>query len=114
MSTSKSFTRTSTRTVVLPQGLTYDDVLLVPQRSSLASRADADLSTHLTRNIKLSIPLVSANMDTVTKGAMALSLAKLGGIGIIHRFLPIEKEADEVAVVKRAGKFLGRKRWVWA
>ncbi len=81
--------------------LTFDDVLLVPQKTHLVSRGDVDLSTQLTRNIRLNIPLVSANMDTVTESRMAIALAQAGGIGIIHRFLTIEEQVKQVQRVKR-------------
>lgn len=77
-------------------GLTFDDVLLVPQKTYLASRVDVSLKTNLTKKIILDLPIVSANMDTVTDANMAIAIAKEGGIGIIHRFLTIEAEADEV------------------
>ena len=85
----------------IPLALTYDDVLLVPRRSSIASRRDVDTKSRLTRNIKLGVPIVSANMDTVTDARLAVALAHEGGIGIIHRFMSIEEEAAEVARVKR-------------
>ena len=88
------------------EGLTFDDVLLVPQRSQISSRKDVDLATRLTSKIKLAMPLVSANMDTVTESAMAIAVAKLGGIGIIHRFLPVADQVKEVRAVKEAGKLL--------
>lgn len=92
---------------VIREALCYDDVLLVPRRSSVSSRKDVDLTTQLTSSIKLAIPLISANMDTVTESAMAIAMASLGGIGIIHRFLSIEKQADEIHKVKLSGsKFL--------
>lgn len=84
-------------------GLTYDDVLLVPRRSTVRSRAIMDLSTRLSRNVALTIPVVAANMDTVTEHEMATALARLGGIGIIHRFLPVDAHAAEVEKVKAAG-----------
>jgi IMP dehydrogenase len=90
----------------IPDALSYDDVLLVPQRTSITSRRDVDVSTRLTRNIKLNIPIVSANMDTVTESAMAIELARQGGIGIIHRFLPLEAQVAEVRSVKRAESFV--------
>ncbi len=82
--------------------LSYDDVLLVPQRSPIASRADVDTSGRFTRRIALAAPVVSANMDTVTEAPMAVAMARAGGIGVIHRFLTIEEQVREVARVKRA------------
>ena len=84
----------------IKEGLTFDDVLLVPKKTSLTSRSLVDLSTYLTPKIKLSIPLVSPNMDTITESRMAVALATAGGIGIIHRFLSIEDEAEEVVISK--------------
>ncbi|MDH3682586.1 MAG: IMP dehydrogenase [Acidimicrobiia bacterium] len=83
-------------------GLTFDDVLLVPQRSSIRSRRDISLTTQLTRNHALAIPIVAANMDTVCEAEMAEALATLGGVGIIHRFLTVEVQADMVRQVKAA------------
>ena len=83
-------------------GITFDDVLLKPRRSRVRSRKEVDTSTYFTRNIKLNIPLVSSPMDTVTEHSMAITLARLGGIGVIHRFTSIEKEVEEVKKVKRA------------
>jgi IMP dehydrogenase len=85
----------------LPLALTFDDVLLVPRRSRIRSRADVSTRTQLTRRIALEIPVVSANMDTVTTAPMAIALAQLGGIGVVHRFLSVEDEVAEVARVKR-------------
>ncbi len=83
-------------------GLTFDDVLLVPKRSSIRSRRDVDTASVLVPGIKLHIPIISANMDTVTESEMAIALAQQGGIGILHRFMPIEQEAELVRRVKRA------------
>ncbi|MFQ5892923.1 MAG: IMP dehydrogenase [Nitrospinota bacterium] len=85
----------------LPEGLTFDDVLLVPARSRVLP-GECDASTQLTRAIRLNIPLVSAPMDTVTKARLAIALAQEGGIGIIHRNLSPEAQADEVDKVKRS------------
>jgi IMP dehydrogenase len=85
-----------------PQGLTYDDVLLVPKRSDVASRRHVSTATRLSRHITLGIPIVSANMDTVTEAAMAVAMASQGGIGIIHRFMSIEQQVHQVQQVKRA------------
>src|SRR5262245_40742986 len=86
---------------ILGEALTFDDVLLVPQYSSIHPR-EVDLTTHLTRGIKLNIPLLSAAMDTVTESRFAVALARHGGIGIIHKNMPIEKQASEVDAVKRS------------
>ncbi|MDX6561556.1 MAG: dehydrogenase [Gaiellales bacterium] len=85
----------------LPLALTFDDVLLVPRRSRIRSRADVSTRTQLTRTIALEIPVVSANMDTVTTAPMAIALAQLGGIGVVHRFLSVDDEVAEVTRVKR-------------
>ena len=90
----------------LRTGLTFDDVLLVPRRSRIRSRSDVSLRTKLSRNITLEIPVIAANMDTVCEHRMARAMAELGGIGIIHRFLPIEAHADQVRMVKEAGDLL--------
>jgi IMP dehydrogenase len=83
-------------------GLTFDDVLLSPKFSSVKSRKDVDTGTRFSRGIKLAIPIVSANMDTVTESRMAIAMARLGGIGVIHRFLTIQEEVAEVVKVKRS------------
>jgi IMP dehydrogenase len=83
-------------------GLTFDDVLLVPHRSAIQSRKDVLTHTWLVRGIKLSIPIVSANMDTVTETRMAIRMAQLGGIGIVHRFMTVEQQAECVQRVKRS------------
>ena len=88
------------------KGLTFDDVLLVPGRSSIASRSDVNTSTRLTKSIGLKIPIVSANMDTVTEEAMAIAMAENGGIGIIHRFMSIEQQAKQILNVKRCQGFI--------
>ncbi len=83
------------------EGLTFDDVLLIPQKSSVLPR-ETDVSTYLTNDIKLNIPFISAAMDTVTEAEMAISIAREGGIGIIHKNMSIEKQCDEVDKVKRS------------
>ena len=85
---------------VLPVGLTFDDVLLIPQESAVLPR-DIDVSTRLTERIRLSIPLVSAAMDTVTESRTAIALAQEGGLGIVHRNLPVAVQAGEVEKVKK-------------
>ena len=88
------------------KGLTFDDVLLVPRRSSISSRQDVDTSTRLTESIRMKIPIMSANMDTVTEARMAIAMARAGGIGILHRFMTIEGQVREVKTVKRAQGFI--------
>ncbi|MGB9887430.1 MAG: IMP dehydrogenase [Moorellales bacterium] len=83
------------------EGLTFDDVLLVPRRSEVLPR-EVDVSTWFTKTIRLNIPIVSAAMDTVTEARMAIAIAREGGIGVIHRNLPIERQAEEVDRVKRS------------
>ena len=85
----------------ITEGLTYDDVLLIPQKSFIDHRSEVSTKTKLTRHIELTIPFVSANMDTVKESDMAIALAKEGGIGIIHRFMSIEEEVREVIKTKR-------------
>jgi IMP dehydrogenase len=85
----------------IPIGLTFDDVLLVPARSAVLP-SEVDTRTRLSRHIELNIPIVSAAMDTVTEAQLAIALAREGGIGIIHRNLSIERQAEEVDRVKRS------------
>ena len=84
------------------QGLTFDDVLLVPKRSSVLTRKDVDTSTRLSRNIRLNVPIVASNMDTVCESKMSIVMAQLGAIGIIHRFMSVEEQVSEVNKVKRS------------
>ena len=88
------------------EGLTFDDVLLVPKYSDITSRSQTNLKTKLSRKISLDIPFISANMDTVTESTMAVAMAREGGLGIIHRFLTIEQEVKEVLKVKRSGSVM--------
>ncbi|OGO77777.1 MAG: IMP dehydrogenase [Clostridiales bacterium GWB2_37_7] len=85
----------------LKEGLTFDDVLLIPAKSEVLPK-NTDVSTYLTRKIKLNIPLMSAGMDTVTEARLAIAIAREGGIGIIHKNMSIEKQAMEVDKVKRS------------
>ena len=86
---------------IIGEGITFDDVLLVPQYSEVTPNM-IDLSTQLTKNIKLNIPLMSAGMDTVTEHRMAIAMARQGGIGIIHKNMSVEAQAEEVDKVKRS------------
>ena len=86
---------------IIGEGITFDDVLLVPQYSQVIPN-QVDLSTNLTKKIKLNIPIMSAGMDTVTEHRMAIAMARQGGIGIIHKNMSIEAQADEVDKVKRS------------
>lgn len=85
------------------RGLTYDDVLIVPSKSAVRSRRDPNLATRLTRRFKIDMPFISANMDTVTESPMAIAMNKLGGIGILHRFMTLENQLREVRAVKESG-----------
>ena len=85
------------------RGLTFDDVLIVPGKSTVRSRKDPALATRLTRRHGMELPFISANMDTVTESPMACAMAKLGGLGILHRFMTTEQQMAEVAKVREAG-----------
>src|SRR3990167_11410337 len=88
------------------KGLTFNDVLLVPKKTPLHSRSEALLHTRFTKNISLNIPLVSANMPSVTESRLAIALARHGGIGIIHQFNTIEEQVQEVKKVKRSTSYV--------
>ncbi len=92
---------------ILPDtALTYDDVLLVPQHSDIASRRKLSTQTRLTHTISLQAPIISANMDTVTESEMAIVMAREGGIGIIHRFMPIREQVRQIERVKKAESYV--------
>src|ERR687891_2504402 len=93
-----SFTHTDTE---LATALTFDDVLLVPQHSTVLP-TQVDVSTRLTRNIRVNVPILSAAMDTVTESGLAIAMAQQGGLGIVHKNLSIEEQASEVDRVKRS------------
>jgi IMP dehydrogenase len=86
---------------ILYEALTFDDVLLVPARSTVLPR-EADVRTRLTKSVMLNVPLLSAAMDTVTEAEMAIAIAREGGIGVIHKNMTIERQASEVDRVKRS------------
>ena len=84
------------------QALTYDDINLIPAYSDIESRSQIDLTTRLTTNYSIKIPLIASPMDTVCDSEMAIAMAELGGVGCIHRFMSIEQQAEEVHQVKAA------------
>ena len=86
---------------IIREGLTFDDVLLVPQRSDVLPR-EVDLTVQLAKNLKLNIPMLSAAMDTVTDSTMAIAIAREGGLGIIHKNMSIEAQAAMADKVKRS------------
>lgn len=91
------------------KALTFEDVLLVPRRSPVKSRNDVSTRSRLTASIDINIPVISANMDTVTEAAMAIAMAQSGGIGILHRFMTIEQQVRQAQKVKRARGFIVEK-----
>ena len=101
LSLSKSRHQQDSEGRIVAEGITFDDVLLIPAKSDFVP-SQADTSTQLTNNVKINIPIVSAAMDTVTESALAIALAQEGGIGIIHKNLSIEAQKREVAKVKRS------------
>lgn len=98
----------------IPLALTYDDVLIIPRRSTFVSRSEADTKTKLTKKIQLNIPIVSSNMDTVTESKMAIAMARMGGIGFLHRFMTIEENVNEIKKVKRAQNHIVKKPYLIA
>jgi len=85
------------------RGLTFDDVLLAPSKSEIRSRKDPNLETRLTKTKTIQIPFVSANMDTITEAPMALAMQELGGLGILHRFMNVPQQVEEVVKVRESG-----------
>ena len=92
---------TSISSKIIGEGLTYDDVLLVPSYSEVLPR-DVNIRSKFTKNIQLNVPIVSAAMDTVTESSMAIAMAREGGIGVLHKNMTVEEQANEVRKVKRA------------
>mgnify|MGYP001602139897 CR=1 FL=1 len=91
---------------MLSVALSYDDVLMVPKRGLLASRDQVSLETNLCSSIKLKMPIISSNMDTITEDEMAIAMAQMGGLGIIHRYCSIDEQVLMIAKVKRADNFI--------
>jgi IMP dehydrogenase len=86
---------------IIGHGYSYNDVLIVPKYNKVFSRRDVSFKTKVTRNYELKIPIISANMDTVCESKMAIAIGKLGGLGVIHRFMTIEDQCNEVKLVKK-------------
>lgn len=84
------------------RGLTFDDVLIVPNKSEVRSRRDPALKTQLTKRFAVNLPFISSNMDTITEAEMAIAMGKLGGVGILHRFMSVEEQIKQVRLVKEA------------
>ena len=88
---------------IICMGFSFDDVLIVPKYNKVLSRKDVELKTRVTKNYEIDIPLLAANMDTICEAEMAITLGKLGGLGVIHRFMSIEEQARQVEEVKKYG-----------
>ena len=88
---------------IIGRGLSFDDVLIVPKYNKIASRRDVELKTRVTRNYSIDMPIVAANMDTICESKMAIALGKLGGLGVIHRFMSIEEQSKQVKEVREQG-----------
>lgn len=88
---------------IIGKGHSFDDVLIVPKYNKIISRKDVSFKTKVTRNYEIDIPIVAANMDTVCESEMAIALGKLGGLGVIHRFLSVEEQVEEIKKVKEEG-----------
>src|SRR3989338_2079361 len=87
---------------IIPLAFTYEDVLLLPKRTPLKSRAEADIRSLFTKNIILNTPFVSSNMATVTEHKMAIAMAREGGLGVIHQFGTISEQVEEIKKVKKS------------
>jgi len=97
--------------ITITEEYAYNDVLIKPKYSNIKSRNDTDLSMQLTPNIKLTFPIISSNMDTITEDSMAIAMAKFGGMGIIHRYCSISEQANMVKNVKRYTNHIISKPW---
>ena len=101
MATKNITPRKSSSSKIITEGLTFDDVLLVPAYSQILPK-DVNISSMLTKNIQLNVPMLSAAMDTVTEASLAIAMAREGGLGVLHKNMSIEKQADQVRKVKRS------------
>ena len=88
---------------IIGKGFSFDDVLIVPKYNKILSRRDVILKTHITRNYSIDMPLIAANMDTICESKMAIAIGKLGGLGVIHRFMTIEEQANQIKEVREQG-----------
>lgn len=88
---------------IISKGYSFDDVLISPKYNKIISRKDVKFETWVTKNYKLDIPLIAANMDTVCESEMAIAIGRLGGLGVVHRFLSLDEQAKEVVKIKKAG-----------
>jgi len=88
---------------IIGRGLSFDDVLIVPKYNKIASRRDVELKSRVTRNYSIDIPIIAANMDTICESKMAIALGKLGGLGVIHRFMTIEEQAKQIKEIREQG-----------
>jgi IMP dehydrogenase len=88
---------------IIGRGVSFDDVLIVPKYNKILSRKDVELKTRVTRNYSIDIPIIAANMDTICESKMAITLGKLGGLGILHRFMTIDEQAKQVKEVREQG-----------
>jgi len=88
---------------IIGRGFSFDDVLIVPKYNKILSRKDVELKTKVTRNYSIDIPIVAANMDTICESKMAIALGKLGGMGVIHRFMTVEEQSKQVREVREQG-----------
>ena len=88
---------------IIGKGYSYNDVLIVPKYNKVLSRRDVNLKTRVTRNYEIDIPIVASNMDTVCESKMAIAIGKLGGLGILHRFMTIEEQAKQIEEIKKEG-----------
>lgn len=88
---------------IIGKGYSFDDVLIIPKYNKIRSRREVSFKTKVTKNYELEIPLVVANMDTICEAEMAITVGKLGGLGVVHRFNTIEEQTQQIRQVKKEG-----------